>query len=269
MRGEKISVAEKTRDNALFLSVAAQWNNKQLTTVQNWFRDKLRFILKGDDLENATAGALFEANKDEKYRKTMQRMVTKFLQDADLGISGISVKERDLGKIQFPDEMPESIRKKFLEEAKLLDVEVVHTNSKTGLETGLPLKEESDGTQRMFHLAIPWLTTVLLGVTVFVDELEASLHPLLTRELIKMAQAPDMNKEGAQLVFSTHDTTLLDPELLRRDQIWFVEKDQGGESRLYSLSDYDDKPRKGEPIQKGYLSGRYGAVPVLEAFGLK
>ena len=140
----------------------------------------------------------------------------------------------------------------------------------SGEDVRMSLEDESDGTQRFFQLLGPWLETVLNGYTVFVDELEASLHPLLTRELVKFIQSPNSNKTGAQLIFSTHDTTLLDPELFRRDQIWFTEKDKDGATNLYSTSDYKERrPRKGEAMQRGYLSGRYGAIPILESFDLK
>ncbi len=92
------------------------------------------------------------------------------------------------------------------------------------------------------------------------------MHPHLVRELLRLFQNPEDLGAEAQLIFTTHDTTLLDPELFRRDQIWFTEKDKGGSTRLYSMLDY--KPRKGEAMQKGYLSGRYGAIPIIEAFGL-
>ena len=92
------------------------------------------------------------------------------------------------------------------------------------------------------------------------------MHPLLTREIVKLIQKSNFEESTPQLIFATHDTTLLDPELFRRDQIWFTEKGEHGSTRLYPLSDY--KPRKGEAMQKGYLSGRYGAVPIIEAFEL-
>jgi len=99
------------------------------------------------------------------------------------------------------------------------------------------------------------------GYLVFIDEIETSLHPLLVKELIKLIQNPEVNSHGAQVVFTTHSPALLDTELLRRDQIWFTEKDENGATNLYPLSDY--QPRKGEAIAKGYLAGRYGAVPFI------
>jgi hypothetical protein len=115
----------------------------------------------------------------------------------------------------------------------------------------------------MFALTGPWLSALDNGTVVFVDELDCSLHPLLTRKLIQFFQDPRGNARGAQLVFVTHDSTLMDLSLLRRDQIWLVEKDAGHASRLFSLYDFEEKPRKQEAVEKRYLAGRYGGVPIL------
>jgi len=98
-------------------------------------------------------------------------------------------------------------------------------------------------------------------MTLFIDELEMHMHPHLTKHFIQFAR-----EEGVQLIYATHDTTLLDHDLLRRDQIYLIEKDEGGRTHLFSLSSYKNV-RKSEAFQKGYLAGRYGAVPVLNRFG--
>ena len=193
------------------------------------------------------------------------------MKDADLGIVGVNVKklEIDKSKIELSEIISNEFREevlKNLEKEPPLKIEMLHFNTLTDENISLPLEEESDGTQRFFQFMGPWLEAVGHGYTVLVDELEASLHPLLTRELIKFIQDPENNKTGAQLVFATHDVTLLDPELFRRDQIWFTEKDKVAATQLYSMSDY--KPRKGEAMQKGYLAGRYGAIPILEDFSI-
>ena len=273
LKGEKVQLKNNTRDNALFLSVAAQWNNKQLTTVYEWFKNKLRVVPTKENFRPVTAELLLDTQKEEDLGKELKEFITDALQKADLGISGVNVKKRifDKNKINFPKDMPNEIREKFLkhlEEESLLKVEMLHSNVHTKENVSLPMEEESDGTQRFFQLLGPWLEALSKGYTVFVDELEASLHSLLTRELITVFQSPRSNKNGAQLVFATHDVTLLDPELFRRDQIWFTEKDKNAGTQLYSMSDYKEKPRKGEAMQKGYLAGRYGAIPILEAFSI-
>jgi len=122
-------------------------------------------------------------------------------------------------------------------------------------------REESLGTRRFFGLIGPWMRALRSNEILFVDELDASMHPMLTRFLVSMFNDPIQNPQNAQAVFTTHDTTLLDNTLFRRDQIWFTEKDREGASHLYSLLDY--RPRKNESLQRGYLSGRYGAIPFL------
>jgi AAA15 family ATPase/GTPase len=131
---------------------------------------------------------------------------------------------------------------------------------------GLSLNQQSRGTQAWFSLAGPILGTLDLGSLLCIDELDASLHPYLAREVIRLFQDPKKNPNDAQLLFNTHDTTLLGNLLgepgLHRDQIWFVEKDQEGASHLYPLTDF--KPRKFENVERGYLQGRYGAIPFIE-----
>ena len=274
LKGEREHLKNKTRDNALFLSVAAQWNNKQLTTVYEWFKDELRIVPPKEHLRPVTAEMLLDTEKEEDVGKELYEFVMAALQKADLGIHGVNVKKLkfDGNTIKFPKDMPNEIREKVLkrlEKEPPLKVEMFHFNTITNEDVSFPLQEESDGTQRFFQLLGPWLEAVANGYTVFIDELEASLHPLLTHELIKFIQNSENNKSGAQLIFAAHDTTLLDPELFRRDQIWFTDKDKGGSTILYSMSDYKErKPRKGEAMQKGYLAGRYGAIPILEAFSI-
>jgi len=275
LKGDKTTLANKTREDCLFLSVGAQWNNEQLTTVYKWFKDKLRVAPPKEQFRPVTAEILLDVQEDEEAREEMYQFVTQTLQKADLGIYGVNVKELefDMEKIKFPKGMPQELREKVVKRLKReprLKVELLHLDTATGKKVPFLLEQESDGTQRFFQLLGPWLLTVVQGITVFIDELEASLHPLLTRELVKLIQEPMSNEREAQLIFATHDTTLLDPELFRRDQIWFTEKDERGSTNLYSMSDYKERrPRKGEAMQKGYLSGRYGAIPILEAFSLK
>jgi AAA15 family ATPase/GTPase len=269
LKGEKEKLKDKTRDNVLFLSVGAQWNNKQLTTVYEWFREKLRVIPAGTSWAPVTANMLLdvEAEGGKKAREAFFQLIESLLQKADLGISGLKVNKVKTDGPKFLKEMPEGDRDvflKYLEERPMIKVEMLHKDLKTGKKVFLPIQEESDGTKRFFELSGPWFHAAAMGITIFIDELETSLHPILTRELVKLIQTSELSQEGAQLIFTTHDTTLLDPELLRRDQIWFTEKDENGSTHLYPMSDY--KPRKGEAMQKGYLAGRYGAIPVIEAF---
>ena len=133
----------------------------------------------------------------------------------------------------------------------------VHTTESGSVR--FELQDESLGTQRLYQMAAPVLDVLANGRVLVVDELDASLHTLLVRRLVNMFQSPTLNRNGAQLIFSTHDTSLLDQTLFRRDQVWFTEKNQAQTTQLYPLTDFS--PRKKEALERGYLAGRYGAVP--------
>lgn len=125
--------------------------------------------------------------------------------------------------------------------------------------------EESLGTRRLFAMCWPFFEALSGGEVLVIDEFSASLHPLIVRELVRLLHDPRTNPNGAQLIFATHDTNLLSSRLFRRDQVWFTEKDRSGATELYSLHDVKDV-RADEAIEKGYLRGRYGAIPFLGEF---
>jgi AAA15 family ATPase/GTPase len=273
LKGEKKKLAEKTRDDALFLSVAAGWNNEQLTTIYEWFKDNLRVLGAEDPVGPITAEILDFCSTEDSPKAEIRGSILECLRAADLGISDIHVKKIKKEDIKVSSQISQEERERIsaaILKRRPFEITVIHKNSQTGLERPFPIFEESDGTQRLFALLGPWVDMAVLGKIGVIDELERSLHPLLTRELIRWVQNPQLlPKFEGQLIFATHDTTLLDPELFRRDQIWFTEKDDSGGTTLYSMADYKERQvRKGEAMQKGYLSGRYGAIPILDKFGL-
>ena len=246
---------DATRDNALFLSTAIQLNNKQLKPVFNWFSEKLVVLEQDADIDPGFSIAECEETDNKKK-------ILKFMNAADLSIKNISIEKKDFSMDDLPADMPQSIREKIVndfKEKKLTRVFFMHPSSDNGEDIPLALNEESAGTQKLFTLAGPWLDVLEKGLVLFVDELNTSLHPLLVRFLLNLFHNSETNPNNAQLIFTTHDTTILDQTLLRRDQVWFIEKGEENASRLYPLSDY--RPRKGEALQKGYLYGRYGALP--------
>jgi AAA15 family ATPase/GTPase len=269
LKGEREKLKDRTINNVLFLSAGAQWNNKQLTAVYKWFSERFLVILPSERPTVTTIEMLMDALDDEKLKKDLHAGLRVIMRSADFGIHGMNVKKQEIDpeKVQFPPYMPDDVRENILKGLKgRVEVEFIHRAEPGGKEVCFSKLEESNGTRRFFELLGPWGLAGVQGRVLLVDELEASLHPHLVRELLKVFQSPERPSAEAQLIFATHDTTLLDPELFRRDQIWFTEKDKGGSTRLYSMLDY--KPRKGEAMQKGYLSGRYGAIPIIEAFGL-
>jgi len=246
---------EATRSNALFLSTAIQLNNEQLKPVFNWF-DKILVVLG----ERESIAAVFSTGECEESEK--KKKILKFMNAADLSITDISLEKKEFSMEDLPAEMPQSFKEeiaKDLKGKKLTRLLFMHPSSDNGEDVALDFDEESAGTRKLFELAGPWLDVLEKGLVIFVDELDTSLHPHLVRFLLNLIHNPEMNPRNAQLIFATHDTTILDQTLMRRDQVWFVEKDEENTTCLYPLSDY--KPRKGEALQKGYLYGRYGALP--------
>jgi len=255
LRGQKKVWQEATRANALYLSTAVQLNAEQLKPIYDWFAVTLRNIGPSARVDND-----FTTNQCDKDAHWKKR-VLEFLSAADLGISDMRVDRRKFDSTSFDKSLPEPLRAYFTEQMKdseLAEVSLTHRAS-NGRTLTLPLDQESGGTKKIFALAGPWIDVLANGYILVIDELDTSLHPELLRHLVRLINHPKTNPKGAQLIFSTHDTSLLDTDIFRRDQIWFMEKDAELVSHLYPLTDFS--PRKGENLEKGYLQGRYGALP--------
>ena len=265
-KGEKEKIKELTRPNVLFLSVGATFNNEQLLDIYHWFVSKTDIVGTNDIPEP------FIFDFIVKHPNVINNLKS-LIKYADLGIVDFALSKKEIGSGNYPEDMPEALRKaieafnKAIEEAgdenlKRIDNYDLSISHKSGEDTfAFPWESESDGTRRLFGLSAPIFDALENGKVLFVDEIDRSLHPLLGRKLVQLFQDPKTNPNGAQLVFNTHDTSLLSSGLLRRDQVWFLEKDQKGASHIYSLLDYS--PRKDEALERGYLQGRYGAVPFL------
>ncbi len=256
-------LASKTRDNCLFLSVGAQFNNQQLTTVYNFFRNTLVFF----DLSNRGLFPSFTADIIEK-QDSKAEAVKRMLRLADFGVCDISVisEMKELEQVpNLPPSLVESLKKDG--ETKLRNRSINFAHAGAGnLHSEIEFNRESAGTKRFFSLAGPFLDILEKGRIVVIDELESSMHPLLVRELLKLFFSSESNSKGAQIIFSTHNPILLDNEIIRRDQVWLTEKNQAGATFTYPLTNY--KPRNNESLLRGYLSGRYGAIPFMPE-GLK
>ena len=247
LKGEKTRLQELTKPNSLFVSVAATFNNEQLAKVYSWF-DHYLLVL---DINEASERLVYETAKQTLTQPDFHKAIQKFLQVADLGIVDFSVEERTA---------PNPERMRFPEHA--IDIQVQHqTKGQNGTPIAFSFEEESLGTRRLFAYGGPLLSTLKNGYTLFVDELDASLHPRMLKAFVTLFHDPKLNPHHAQLIFNTHDITLLDSLIFRRDQIWLMEKDKAGASHLYSLLEFS--PRKEEALAKGYLQGRYGAVPFV------
>ena len=252
LSGDREVWRRATRRNALFLSTAASLNSAQLKPIWDWFSSNLQVAVFGWPPQ-------FTLN----YCKEKQNsFVVKFLNAADIAIDGVRVFEEKFSSEMLPDDMPSSVKKEILRDlagSSILNAMINHIPRK-GPASELDLEEESVGTQKMFALAGPWLDVLEQGRVIVIDELDNSLHPHLVRFLVERFHDPYANRAGAQLVFSTHNTTILNQDIFRRDQIWFCERNRNLATSLLPLAEF--RPRKGhENLERAYLSGRYGAVP--------
>lgn len=265
---------EQTRDDVLFLSVASQRNNAVAKVVVRWFNEQ--FCTDSTRKRHHTEQ---QAVDDPSFLGYLSRL----LRAADTGIERVEVTREERTRRIEPELDPYSAAYgggygygdgyggiygdgyalRPSAQAISYTTRTLHRNLSGG-ESSVELTEESRGTQRLFDLAGPIHDALKHGRCLWVDELDTAMHHWLVRALIKLFQNPSSNPNGAQLLFTTHDAAVMDPTLLRRDQIWLVEKDAAQGSQLYSLADIEDKPRKGQPLFKSFLSGRFGGVPRLD-----
>ena len=250
--GAKAVWSEATRDNALFLSTAVQLNSEQLRPIFAFLTEGLVIFENGAGPAPDYTISHIEQNNADRVRE--------FLSTADIGIADIRLRKQTARRHDVRLDMATGQLESVLTEPREINVPTFEHKAGACL-AAFDLPDESEGTQKLFAFAGPIFNILENGQVLVADELDRSLHALLVRQLIGMFQNPDINQKGAQLIFTTHDTSLLDGELLRRDQIWFAEKDEDQASRLNPLSDFS--ARKGEALERGYLAGRYGGVPIL------
>ncbi len=260
MKPNKISDLVNIDERTLFLNIYSKIdrNNEDFSNVYDWFVNSTYLDLGNPNFERFINNRVsLKILSDENYKKEL----LKFIKTFDSGIEGIKT---------TPDSI-EAVKSNN----GIIDIEVIHKGEK-GEVKALPFYLESNGTRKMFHLFDFFMDALKNGMVLFVDELDAKLHPLLTRYIINLFHNSDTNKGNGQLIYSTHDTVNLNKETFRRDEIWFAEKDKDGISEIYALSDYileDDKNagkkvRNDATYNKDYLTGRYGAIPVLEEFNI-
>jgi hypothetical protein len=252
-----------TRKDSLFLSAAAQNNHEALMPIYRWVVD-LRFVtdaMAGPSMYSAFTASLCV---DQRFGNVVADLV----RAADLGIESMKVEP-----VKFSDDDQKTLtaiaaalnlKNAPFDPPTSHRIRLVHRIGKQSIM--FDADSESKGTLAYLRVLGPVVKALALGVPLLIDELEASLHPLLASELVRMFNDKSTNPKGAQLIFNTHDVTLLDSARLRRDQIWFTEKREDGSSQLYPLTDF--KPRPTENLHSGYLQGRYGAIPFVSSKNL-
>ncbi len=255
---------EATRDNALFLSIADIFNIKEAKSIFQWF-NKCVFI-DGINTDKEEFETVETWDEEPEYRKK----IMEYLALLNLGFVDVEVKVKDFEESDLPNgKSYQPITTHFVYDKK---------GNKTTKTISWNIEEESQGTQKAFHLSSPILKTLILGGVLIIDEIEAKMHPMMTINTINLFLNKETNPKQAQIIFATHDTNLLTYANLRRDQINFVEKNKCEATEIYALSDFKyfnetEQKEYAERIdadkEKRYLEGRYGAIPVLGSFTAK
>lgn len=275
---KSILLEEFVKHNEPILKLISKRENKFLKNVKKafrWFDDTLQIITP----DARPTGLALRIDKDKKFKQYAEDTMCAF----NLGITSLTTEKKDIKEFfgeEDPSELKEFIKKvddsengmiglrsnngneivlvKENDKVVVLNLKIGHTGQE-GKSALFELEEESDGTVRLLDF-IPAFQDLTTKNRVFIiDEIERSIHPLLIKEVVKKFSLDEKTK--GQLIFTTHESNLLDQELFRQDEIWFAEKDSTGNTDLYSLSDF--KEHKTIDIRKGYLNGRYGSIPFL------
>lgn len=249
------NIAIALEREALIVSLGAKLKIAKLKLIRDWFLNN-EIINFDDPIQDAFRSRMIPHGFNDD--KDVQKTVVDFFSSFDETIEGFQVEE-------FRSEDGNSDEKSYL-------IDSLHKMIDSQEMTSIPLNTESGGTLKMFSLFPAMQSVFKAGGVIFVDELNARLHPLLVRNIVLTFLNTEINTKNAQLIFTTHDTWQLSNDLLRRDEIWFVEKDKNGVSVLYSLADFADqngvKVRKDESFAKNYLIGKYGAIPSLKTLDM-
>lgn len=265
---EAKDLEEKTRDNALFLSVIDQFNGATAKQIMKWFSNFITISgLSHERYKNVTFKMLEDDNTKPK--------LLDFYKKLDLGFDEIDLEKKPFDTKDITKLFNEEIAKQFLSDIEgksKIDIKTIHkkynsNNEVVSFEKFDMRRQESSGTNKVFNISGPVFDVLKDGGVLIIDELDASLHPLMTLMITKLFNSTEFNKTNAQLIFATHDTNLFEYGHYRRDQIYFVEKDIYGASDLYSLVEYKEdggkKIRKDRSFEKDYIQGRYGAIPFI------
>lgn len=262
LKRELQPLTERNTGNKLFLATATAWNCEATRIPYLWFETKINtYSIDSDQLISQTA-PMFDNDDDNSLR----RFTNMILHEADINIDDFNIEFKDISQEQFLQQVPQELRGLIstipAAMNKAVKIETVHSIVDDGIakQYNLSLMEESQGTRNLFLFSPVLKRAFETGETLCIDEFDASLHPMLVRYLFSLFNNPDVNKAHAQLIVSSHSLVLMSLKNLRRDQIYFVEKDRKtGKSELYSLDQFS--PRKEEDVRKAYMLGRYGSIP--------
>lgn len=245
-----------------YLSKVAREEHEQMQKIYEYLKTYAFFVGNAPHMSSSFVHNVNQLLQEDHKLKTK---LDKLIKIADTQIEKIELEENDV-KFEFPDEMPEGI-KNFITSNNKYKVLAVHKTFRDGESEGVKsfnfFQEESIGTIRLSELGALMLLILNRGHILVIDEIDNSLHPKLCKFLIKLFHHPLTNPRNAQLIFASHETTLLDRELLRKDQIWFTEKNKYGETQLFSAQDFE-KVKGDEPFDLWYMQGKFGGQPNIK-----
>ncbi len=260
LKGHKKQIENILLANQLYLSVAVNNNLSQLDPVYRIFSDTTEIIQTGTT-DELLSKMMYLSGVYPAENMNFKNEILRYINSADIAIDDIVFNERDnidnlFSEMHFPQESASKLKNLFKYEIKVKHI--LEDNSQVLFD----FVDESDGTQQLFKLAHSVIFALDSGSLLVIDEIDRSLHSLLSEFIISEFNSPERNPHGAQLIVTTHDISLMKPENFRRDQVWFTEKEKNGETKLYSLDEYDkDKVRGNTPFGKWYLEGRFDAIP--------
>ena len=256
---EGVGKEESTPENRLFLSLVAQLNGKKAESIIGFFRGMYDFSRRSSKENDNFTMRMFQEDREECSD------ILEFYRYLQLGFKDLKVQE---ARYYYMDK-GKRVEFKGLHEYEMRTVHDIYDSDGNVVDERMFNKTlmESEGTQQVISLSGPLFSALKNGTLLLVDELDIRLHPMLTRSIVQLFMNRSTNPNGAQLICTTHDTNLLDLAYLRRDQIWFTEKDRTESSDLYSLVEFKDgmgvRVRNDRSIEKDYIEGRYGAIPFL------
>ena len=257
-------LAERNTSNKLFLATATQWNCEETRIPYLWLAGGINTYTTNFDQLLQQNALMFENDTDD----SLKRFTSNILHEADINIDDYIFESREQTREQFLQGLPQELRGLAstvpFAANKKIRIDTLHTVEKDGIKKQyqLSMLEESQGTKNLFIFSPVLKRAFETGETICIDEFDTSIHPMLIEYLIGLFNNRNINKGNAQLIVSTHAVSVMSLKILRRDQIYFVEKDRkSGGSELYSLDEFS--PRKQEDVRKAYLLGRYGSVPYI------
>lgn len=263
---EGVGLETKVNGNRLFLSLCAQLGGEVSNKVISWFESDFNVVSGLNNRDYRSFSKKLFHQKKEASKEAMN-----LFKKLQLGFGEISTRE---SVIEFSDDLPQEIKPLLNKNVSLKDIEIESVHNlydNKGMSCGSVKfsfdEKESSGTRKLFDMSGPIFDTLENGLVLVIDELDAKMHPLISQEIIRLFNSPEKNPKNAQLIFTTHDTHLLSTKMLRRDQVWFTEKNDTEQTDLYCLTDIvlpdGTKPRNDANYEKNYIAGRYGAIPYI------